>query len=93
MAKPPEERKEVEEKMKGEWDAWTAENASSLIETGGVGKTVRVDANGVTATKNDLMMYSMVQADSPEAAAQLFAGHPHLGIPEATIEIMPVKAM
>ena len=37
--------------------------------------------------------FAIVQADSHEEAANLLAGHPHLKIPEATIELMSIIEM
>lgn len=93
MQKSPEERKAEEDKMKGEWDAWMKKHGSSLKETAGAGKTKRVTKEGVTDTKNDIMMFSMVEGESHEAVAKLFENHPHFGIPEASIEIMPVNEL
>jgi hypothetical protein len=39
------------------------------------------------------MLYSFVEADSHEAAAKAFEGHPHLQIPQSSIEVMEVRAM
>jgi len=34
------------------------------------------------------MLYGIIEADSHQAAAKMFEGHPHLGIPQSSIEIM-----
>jgi hypothetical protein len=39
------------------------------------------------------MLYTIVQADSHEAASKLFEDHPHLGIPSASIEVMEIHAL
>jgi hypothetical protein len=39
------------------------------------------------------MLYSIVQADTHEAAAKMFEGHPHLGIPKSSIEIMEIHPL
>lgn len=91
MKKPEAERKAEEGKMKEEWDAWMASHKAAVGETAGVGKPKRVTKEGTTDARNDLMMYSFVEAESPEAAAKLFEGHPHFGIPGASIEVMPVS--
>ena len=39
------------------------------------------------------MLYAIVQAESHDAAAAAFKGHPHLQIPEAAIEIMELNAL
>jgi hypothetical protein len=43
--------------------------------------------------KNDIMLYSVVEADSHQAAAKMFEKHPHLGIPHASIEIMEIHPL
>lgn len=91
MKKSPEERKAEEDKMKTAWDVWMKEHASSVKETAGAGKTKRVTKEGASDTKNDIMLFSLVEAESQEAVAKMFGNHPHLGIPQASIEIMPVN--
>lgn len=93
MKKSPEERKTEEDKMKAEWDAWMKERGQSIKETFGAGKTKRVTKKGAEDTKNDLMLFSIVEAESHEAAARLFENHPHFSIPEASIEIMPMNSL
>ncbi len=93
MKKPEEERKEAEAKMRTEWDAWMAEHKDSVLNTIALGKTKRVSESGVEDTKNDMMLSSYVQAESLEAAAAIFANHPHFQIPGATIEVMETRPM
>ena len=89
----PEVRKVEEKKMEADWNAWAEKNASSLLETAGAGKTKRISPDGVQDVANNIMLYSMVEAESADAAATLFQGHPHLKIPGGTIEIMPANAL
>jgi len=91
MKLPEEERKGQEQQMKNEWNAWMAEHKAIITETAGVGKPKRVTGNIVEDARNDLMMYSFVEADSLEAAADIFKKHPHFGIPGGTIEVMSVN--
>jgi hypothetical protein len=77
--------------MQATWNAWMAAHASVITETAGVGKPKRITAAGVEDARNDIMMYSFIEAESLEAAAELFVGHPHFGIPEAWIEVMTVN--
>jgi hypothetical protein len=39
------------------------------------------------------MLYAIVDAESHEAAAKTFEGHPHLQIPQASIEVMEINPM
>lgn len=84
----PEVREPAEKKMQADWHAWMQAHGSVLGETAGLGSTKRVTKDGVADTHNDLMLYSTVEAESAEAAAKIFEGHPHFGIPGATIEVM-----
>ena len=86
---PPEKRKAEEEKMMAEWKKWTSEHAALFSDRGaGVGRPKRVDANGLSDARNDIMLYAIVNAESHEAAAKAFRSHPHLSIPQSSIEVM-----
>jgi hypothetical protein len=87
------ERAVAEKKMRDDWDAWMTVHASMIKETNAGGKTKRVTSAGVVDARNDIMLYSVIEAASHEDAAKAYEGHPHLGIPEASIEIMAIRAM
>ncbi len=89
-----------EQQQKGmvAWMAWMSANQASIVDGGApLGKTKRVDAHGASDTRNDIGGYSIVQAESADAAAKLFGKeHPHLSMPGAWIElveIMPLPGM
>jgi len=93
MKKDPKERQPIEEKMQKDWQQWSSDHAKSFDdESAGVGKTKVVGPQGVTDARNDVMLYATVEADSHDEAARLFKDHPHLQIPQATIEIMEVRS-
>jgi hypothetical protein len=90
----PEQRKSAEEKMQREWKAWMGSHASMFADAGaGVGKTKRVTAQGSSDTRNEIMLYAIVNAESHAAAAAAFEGHPHLQIPQASIEVMELNPL
>lgn len=89
----PETRKTAEEKMRGDWMKWMGDHAKMITLTEAGGATKRVTASGASDTKNDIMLYSVVEADLHEAAAKIFETHPHLQIPQASIEVMEVRSM
>jgi len=90
----PVQRKEAETKMQGEWKKWMTDNARMFVDVGaGVGKTKLVNKQGTSDTKNDIMLYSVVEAESHEAAAKSFEGHPHLQIPQSSIEVMEIHSL
>ena len=74
------------------WMKWMGDHKSSLVDGGApLGKTKRVDAKGVSDTKNEIGGYSIVQAESAEAAARIFGkDQPHLQMPGAWVEIIEV---
>lgn len=90
MQLPEETRKAQELEMQTQWNAWMAAHATIVTETAGVGKPKRITSGGVADARNDIMMYSFIEAESLDAAAALFEGHPHFGIPGSWIEVMTV---
>jgi hypothetical protein len=74
------------------WGAWVEKHRDVIVEMGGpLGKTKKVDGNGVADISNLMTGFTVVRADSHEAAAKLFENHPHFAIfPGEAVEIMPV---
>ena len=94
MKQPEEVRKADEDKMKADWDLWMNTHRTMFTgTTAGAGKTKRVTESGVEDVKNDVMMFSIVEAESHEAASSVFEQHPHFGIPGAWIDVMPAHAL
>lgn len=89
----PKERETAEKKMMQEWAVWSQTNAKMILSTDVGGKTKNVVAGAVSDTRNDIVLYSLVQGTSHDAVAQLFQSHPHLQIPNATIQVMEVRPM
>ena len=74
------------------WHKWAADNASSIAEMGGpLSKTKRVTKAGVSDVRNNLGAFTVVQAESQDAAARLFLSHPHFTLfPGDGVEVMEV---
>jgi hypothetical protein len=90
----PEKRKEAEQKMQAEWKKWMSAHATIFADAGaGVGKTKSVTANGTSDIRNDIMLYAVVEAESHQAAARTFEDHPHLQIPQSSIEVMEINPL
>jgi hypothetical protein len=89
----PEQRKAAEDQMRDDWNKWMAHHAPMIADTKAAGKTVRVQADGIFDVRNDVMLYSIVRADSRDAVAEAFKTHPHLRIPQASVEIMDVRSV
>jgi hypothetical protein len=86
-------REPAQQKMQAEWQQWMGEHGSMFISTEAGGKTKKVTTSGVSDSKNDIMLCSFVEAESHEAAAKAFENHPHLQIPQSSIEVMAVRPM
>jgi len=74
------------------WKAWVERHQDAIVAMGGpLGKTKKVTERGIADTSNSMGAFTVVRAESHEAAAKLFEGHPHFTIfPGDSIEIMPV---
>ena len=61
-----------------EWGKWVEKYKANIVYDGApLGKTKRVDKNGISDTRNDLGAYVVVQAENHEEAAKMFLDHPH----------------
>ena len=92
MALPEAERKAKEKEGIAAWKAWVQKHQSALVEMGGpLGKTKKVSARGTEDISNEMGAFTVVRAESHEAAAKMFENHPHFAIfPGERVEIMPV---
>jgi len=72
------------------WKRWVETNAEAIVDDGTpLGKTKRITTAGIADTRNNLAAYTVVQAESHEAAARLFENHPHFTIfPGDGVEVM-----
>jgi hypothetical protein len=88
-------RKQREQQGMKAWQDWVTKNKASIVENGSpLGKTKRVDAGGIKDASNAMAAWTIVQAESHEAAAKLFENHPHFTIfPGEAVEIMECLAI
>ena len=87
--KSADERKAAETKMSSEIQVWSGGRSKMFTDRGaGLGKAKRVTAGGVTDARNELAMYAIVQGESHDAVAKAYVSHPHLQIPQSSIEVM-----
>jgi hypothetical protein len=86
-----------EQRSKGmeAWMKWKNDNKASIPEGGApLGKTKRADSVGVSDTKNNIGGYSIVQAETHDAASKLFGrDHPHLQMPDVWVEILEIMPL
>ena len=73
------------------WMAWDAAHKSAIVDLGNpLGRTKRVTAGKVADGHNEVTGYSIVEADSADAAAKIFLDHPHLRMQGAWIDVLNV---
>jgi hypothetical protein len=91
-ALPEAERRAKEREGIAAWKAWVEKHNAIIVSMGGpLGKTKKVTQRGIVDTSNEMGAFTVVHADSHEAAAKLFDNHPHFAIfPGDGVEIMPV---
>ncbi len=91
-ALPEAERKATEMRGMAGWKAWVEKHHAAIVTMGGpLGKTKKVDSQGIADITNPIGAFTVVRAASHEAAAKMFEDHPHFSIfPGESVEIMPV---
>lgn len=74
------------------WHGWMQQHAGAVVVQGGpLGRTKKVSTAGIEDIRNQAAGFVVVEADSHEAAAKMFEGHPHFSIfPGDRVEVMPV---
>jgi hypothetical protein len=89
---PEKQRQAKQQEGIAAWNAWVEKHRAVIVEIGGpLGKTKKVSQAGIEDVSNNIGAFTVVRADSHEAAAKLFDKHPHFTIfPGESIEIMPV---
>jgi hypothetical protein len=72
------------------WHKWVNDNKAAIVEMGSpLGRTKLVASTGISDIRNNLSAFTIVQAESQEAAARLFLNHPHFTIfPGEGVEVM-----
>src|ERR1043166_1114592 len=93
MKKMMAENPDMGKKGMEEWGMWMKKHTADFADAGApTGKNTEVSASGAVEKSNDVGGYSVLQAESKEAAAAMLADNPHLKMPGATIdlaELMP----
>ena len=76
------------------WKQWAKMHEKDLVDLGvPLGKNKRVTASGVSDVRNEVCGYSLVQAESHDAAAKLFMDNPHLQMSGAYVEVLECRSM
>lgn len=94
-AKSESEKRELANAGMQAWGKWVQDNQNSILDFGApLGKTKRVNKEGISDITNKDTAYVIVQADTHEDAAKIFINHPHFTIfPGDSVEIMECLPM
>jgi hypothetical protein len=86
------ERRAKEREGIAAWKAWVEKHQGAIVAMGGpLGKTKKITQRGIEDVSNEMGGFTVVRAESNEAAAKLFENHPHFTIfPGESVEVMPV---
>ena len=86
------ERTEKQSAGMAAWKKWVLDNEKSIVELGGpLSRTKLVSSAGISDIRNHLGAFTIVRAETQDAAAHLFLNHPHFSIfPGEGVEVMEV---
>lgn len=84
------EQKRMAESGMKVWGDWVQKYSSRIKVMGGpLGKTKKVDSQGLHDIRNHMTGYVVIEAASHEEAAKMFLEHPHFSIfPGDSVEVM-----
>lgn len=83
------------EAVMGEWNSWAAKVGDGLVDFGTpLAGGTRVGTEGVSPSTREVVGYSLIEADSLDAAIELAKVHPHLNMPGGCeIEVHEAQAI
>ena len=88
------ENPELAKKGMEDWGIWMKKHEADFADAGApLGKNTQMSATGSVEMSNDLAGYSILQAESKEAALAVLADNPHFQMSGATADVMEVVAM
>jgi hypothetical protein len=92
---PALERQQRQAQGVAAWRQWATDHATSILEMGGpLSRTKTISRSGIADTRNNMSAYTVIQAESHEAAASLFINHPHFMLfPGDGVEVMEVMSI
>jgi hypothetical protein len=89
----PVVREKSERQMMLDWAAWCEQHAAMIVSTQVAGKTKQVINQHVSDIRNDIVVFAVMQGESHDQVAQILSAHPHLQIPNSSIDVMEAKSM
>ena len=88
------ENPEMGKKGMEEWGVWMKNHMADFADMGApIGKNTEVSASGAVEKSNDIGGYSILQAESKEAAEAILKDNPHFKMPGATVDLAELMPM
>ena len=76
------------------WMAWAKEAGDAVVDLGmPLGKGRHLDGSRVAGSDSDAAGYSILQAGSIDDVVRLLQRHPHLTVPENSLDVLPILPM
>ena len=76
------------------WMVWAGKAGDAVVDLGApLAHASHVGSGPSAAGGEDIAGYSILQADSAEAVSGVLEGHPHLGMPGNSIEVLELLNM
>jgi hypothetical protein len=76
------------------WMQWAQKAGDAVVDLGSpLESRTHLESGSTSDSSNPASGYSILQADSAEAATNLLAEHPHLSVPGNTIDLLEVLSM
>jgi hypothetical protein len=76
------------------WMTWAKEAGEVVVDLGmPLGNGRHLDGTNATAGETDVAGYSILQGESLDAVVKLLERHPHLMVPENSLDVLPILSM
>lgn len=89
MQQEPGSRQEEMRSENEKWERWAKQHRPNIVDRGTMfGANRHVTPQGAEDRRNELIGYSIVRADSYDAATKVFEGHPVFEVQGGSVELM-----
>jgi hypothetical protein len=76
------------------WMDWAKRNGESVVDLGvPLGAGAHISSGSISAASTEATGYSVMQAESLDAAAAMLQDHPHLLTPDGSIDVLEYLPM
>lgn len=85
---------EQKEQQNKSWNTWMDAHKKDISDMGApLGKNMRVTSKGVSAVRNEISGYTIVHAETHEAAAKIFMDNPMFKMEGTFVDVLEIMPM